>query len=275
MPIPVTCPGCKRSFNTPDKNLGKTIRCHVCGHPLVAGEAMLAAVDSASAEASEASEPSRDGPAAATVPTPAPAAPPSPPPAAAQTRRRVCASCGARMPWDTPKCACGVVFKTDEERAVSALATKLANFGHECNATGMSWIAIGAVPPAAVLGLIGTFAVTEPGGPPLDATAPVAAVLAAVAVTWKYSLPWLIVGVGACLRQTWALAFGGLLSIAALGWTIWIGQGWLCAGTILIPLAAEAFRLIPIARELDAAGVPLDADPAEVEARRRPEGHRP
>lgn len=80
-----------------------------------------------------------------------------------------------------------------------------------------------------------------------------------IAVLGGSSVLWLTVGIASCFKQMWAVYVG--LGVSYLGLLSNLLQLNLCGLAILIVVIIQAHRVLGFAKQLRAAGVPLDSKP--------------
>jgi hypothetical protein len=148
-------------------------------------------------------------------------------------------------PYQAPSLAPGILATDIRDAAVRA---KIKKFRDQIHALGAFWIIIGAV-------AIG-FGILIFNGRAADM-----AILAGGeiigSILFVQGFAWFGLGVATCLKQLWAVYIALVLSyLSILGNLVSFN---VCSLIILIAVILQAHRVIGWARELQAAGIPLDA----------------
>ena len=148
-------------------------------------------------------------------------------------------------PYQAPSLASGmpaVDIRAAEVRA------KIKKFRDQIHALGAFWIIIGGISAALGVFLFVSSESVEIEGAPI--------VGAVVIVTGTC---WIGLGIATCLKQMWAVYIALVLSyLSILGNLVRFN---VCSLIILVVVILQAHRVIGWARELQAAGIPLDAKP--------------
>jgi hypothetical protein len=149
-------------------------------------------------------------------------------------------------PYQAPSLAAGMPAIDAREAEVRA---KIKKFRDQIHALGAFWIIIGTV----AIGL-GSFVLA---GTPGEVIAAGWELLGAIVVV--QGIAWFGLGVATCLKQMWAVYIALVLSyLSILGNLVRFN---VCSLIILVVVILQAHRVIGWARELTAAGIPLDAKP--------------
>ena len=148
-------------------------------------------------------------------------------------------------PYQAPSLAPGMAVIDIRDAEVRA---KIKKFRDQIHALGAFWIIIGGISAALGVFLEVSLDSVEIQGAP---------VLGAIVIATGAA--WFGLGIAACLKQMWAVYVGlGLSYLSVLGN---LARFNLCSLILLIAVILQAHRVIGWARELQAAGIPLDAKP--------------
>ncbi|HZL88544.1 MAG TPA: hypothetical protein VFB96_09250 [Pirellulaceae bacterium] len=148
-------------------------------------------------------------------------------------------------PYQAPSLSAAMPVVDTRDAEVRA---KIKKFRDQIHALGAFWIIIGGIS----LGL-GIFLFTTLEGARVEG-APILGAIVSVA-----GACWFGLGVATCLKQLWAVYIGLVLSyLSVLGNLVRLN---VCSLIILAAVILQAHRVIGWARELQAAGIPLDAKP--------------
>lgn len=251
MSIEVSCQSCGKVLRAKDSAAGKTAKCPDCGNAIQIPEAVYDAEEEDwGSESYDDEYDDAYGYDDYDV---------SGAPADVDANRKPCPMCGEMIVTGAAKCRyCGEVFdrklaklKGGRKKRGNVDPEEITKFRREMHGLGGFWIFIGVL--VVFLGIAlgsGAQGLNQiPGG--LGAgIAVVFGILGAI---------WIGLGVFTCMKHMWAVWVGLVLSyLSLLGNLINLN---VCGLIVLAAVIVQAHRCINRARELDAAGIPLDTRP--------------
>jgi hypothetical protein len=126
------------------------------------------------------------------------------------------------------------------------LQQTIRNFRSQSLALGVAWIVLALLAIGLIAFAVGTTA--SRGQSPL---------LIATAVVAGFGIIWITVGTFTCLKHLWAIYTGLVLSYISLVGNLLSFN--LCAILILLAIIVQAHRVLGFAKQIQAAGLPLNA----------------